>query len=59
MIRSNADANNFRLVEVAPGKEADRGAWKDVIPHRADALVEDFALYRGFIAASVRTGGLR
>jgi oligopeptidase B len=59
VIRTNADAANFRLVMVDDGKEADRAAWRDVIPHRAQALVEDFALYRGFIAATVRTGGLR
>ena len=58
-IRTNADASNFRLVMVADGQEADRAAWRDVIPHRAGALVEDFAFYRGFIAATVRTGGLR
>ncbi|MGN6109730.1 MAG: S9 family peptidase [Kofleriaceae bacterium] len=56
---TNADAKNFRLVEIAPGKEANRKAWKELIPHSAEMLVEDFAVYHGFIAASVRTGGLR
>jgi oligopeptidase B len=59
VMRTNADAKNFRLVEIAAGKQNDRKAWKDVIPHRADTLVEGFALYTNFIAASVRTGGLR
>jgi oligopeptidase B len=59
VMRTNADAKNFRLVEIAPGKEADRKAWKDILPHRTDALVENFGLYDSFIAASVRTGGLR
>jgi oligopeptidase B len=58
-MRTNADAKNFRLVEIPVGKQADRKAWKDLIPHRADALVENFALYKGFIAATIRTGGLR
>ena len=59
VMRTNADAKNFRLVEIAPGKEADRKAWKDLVPHSPDVLVEDFALYHGFVAVSVRTAGLR
>jgi oligopeptidase B len=59
VIRTNADAKNFRLVTVPDGKQTDRKAWKDVIPHRPDALVESYAVYKGFIAAEVRTGGLR
>jgi oligopeptidase B len=59
VVRTNADAKNFRLVEIAPGKETNRKAWKELIPHSPDLLVEEFALYHGFIAASVRSGGLR
>ncbi|HSK05693.1 MAG TPA: S9 family peptidase, partial [Kofleriaceae bacterium] len=59
VMRTNADAKNFRIVEIAPGKQGDRKAWKDVVPHSPDVLVEHFALYRGFLAVSVRTGGLR
>jgi oligopeptidase B len=59
VMRTNADAKNFRLVEVRDGKQADRRAWKDLIPHSPTALVEGFSLYKTFIAANVRTGGLR
>ncbi|MBV8756329.1 MAG: S9 family peptidase [Deltaproteobacteria bacterium] len=59
VIRTNSGAKNFRLVEVPEAKVADRSAWKDLVPHRPDALVEDFALYHGFIAVTVRSGGLR
>src|SRR6185295_14511550 len=59
VVRTNDHAKNFRVVEVLPGHEADRAAWKDIIAHRADVLVERVALYDRFIAASVRTGGLR
>jgi oligopeptidase B len=58
VIRSNAGAKNFRLVAVPEAKVADRTAWRDVIPASADKLVEDFAVSRNFIAATVRTGGL-
>jgi oligopeptidase B len=59
LVLSNAGAKNFRLVEVAPGKEADRAAWKELVPHSADVLVEGFSVYNDFVAVSVRTGGLR
>ncbi|MBA3541078.1 MAG: S9 family peptidase, partial [Deltaproteobacteria bacterium] len=59
VMRTNHDAKNFRIVEVPVGREEDRAAWIDIIPHRADTLVEDVALYDRFLAASVRRGGLR
>jgi oligopeptidase B len=59
VMRTNEGAKNFRLVEVALDKAGDRKAWKEILPHRADALVESFALYDTFVAANVRTGGLR
>ncbi|HEY5923796.1 MAG TPA: prolyl oligopeptidase family serine peptidase [Kofleriaceae bacterium] len=59
VMRTNADAKNFKLVEIAPGKQVDRKAWKEIVPHRDDTLVEAFALYNDFTAVSVRTGGMR
>jgi oligopeptidase B len=59
VIRTNAGAKNFRLVEVPEDRVADRAAWHDLIPASADTLVEDFALSRTFVAARVRSGGLR
>ncbi|HLL25588.1 MAG TPA: S9 family peptidase, partial [Kofleriaceae bacterium] len=59
VIRTNNQAKNFRLVAVADGKHGDIKNWKDIVPHRADVLVENFAVYRGFTVASIRSGGLR
>jgi oligopeptidase B len=59
VIRSNAGAKNFRLAWVPEARVADRSAWRDVIPASADTLIEDFTVSRHFIAATVRTGGLR
>jgi oligopeptidase B len=59
VMRTNAGAKNFRIVEVAAGKQGDRKAWKEIVPPRADTLVESFALYDGFVAVSVRSAGLR
>jgi oligopeptidase B len=58
-VHTNHEAKNFRIVEVPPGKELDRGAWIDLVEHRTDTLIEDLALFDTFLAASVRTGGLR
>ena len=59
VIRTNDQAKNFRLVTVPEASVAKRASWKDVIPHKPDVLVESFVVYRNFIAASVRSGGLR
>jgi oligopeptidase B len=58
-IRTNNNAKNFRIASVADGQEGKLENWKDVIPHRADVLVESFVVYRGFSAATIRSGGLR
>lgn len=59
VVHTNYQAKNFRVVEVPEGKELERSAWRDLIEHRADTLIEDIALFDTFFAASVRTGGLR
>jgi oligopeptidase B len=59
VIRTNAGARNFRLVSVAEGKQGERAQWKDVLAPSGDTFIEDYAVYHGFIAATVRTGGLR
>jgi oligopeptidase B len=58
VMRTNDGAKNFRVVELADGKQADRRAWKDVIPARADTFIEDVAVYDRFVAATIRRDGL-
>ena len=48
VIRTNDGARNFRLVE-ADGKE--------LVPHRKDAALDDFALFDGAIALQERVAG--
>jgi oligopeptidase B len=59
LFRSNNAGKNFRVAEAKEGSEGNPKKWKDVIAHRDDTLVEEFAVYHGFLAASVRSGGLR
>jgi oligopeptidase B len=58
IIRTNWQARNFRLMRVPIGREADRADWRDVVAHRDDTFIEDFDVFNGFLAISVRTGGL-
>ncbi len=59
IIRTNADARNFRVVRVPMGKVHDRSAWRDVVPHRSDAFVEDFLVFDDHLVVEERSGGLR
>jgi len=56
-IRTNLSAPNFRLVKTpvtAPGEEN----WQEVIPHRQDVLLDDFEVFRSYLALNERFGGL-
>ena len=59
IIRTNWQAKNFRIVEVPIAEAADRSAWRDVIAHRADAFIDSFDTFNGFLAISERSGGLQ
>jgi len=58
VVRTNWQARNFRLMQVPIGRESDRAKWRDVLAHREDTFVEDFDVFNGFLAVSVRSGGL-
>jgi oligopeptidase B len=59
IVRSNWQAQNFRLARAPIGPKSERSAWIDVIAHRADTYIEDFDVFTDFLAVSVRSGGLR
>ena len=58
IIRTNWQARNFRLMRVPIGKEGNRADWLDVVAHRDDTFIEDFDVFSGFLALSIRAGGL-
>jgi len=58
VMRTNDHADNFRIVEVPAVHPERPTSWKERVPHRADALVEGFAVYDRFLAIDVRVGGL-
>jgi oligopeptidase B len=59
IIRSNWRAPNFRLMEAPLGEARDRARWRELVPHRDDAFVHGFSVFRDFLAIEERSGGLR
>ena len=58
IIRTNWQAKNFRLMESKEGNESDRSKWSEILPNRSDAFVDDFAVFKTFLAVGERSGGL-
>ena len=58
LIRSNWQAHNFRLLQASENALAKPEQWTDVVPHNAQVLIEDFALFDDFIAIEERSEGL-
>ena len=59
IVRTNRQARNFRMARAPIRPQADCAAWLDVVAHRDDTFIEDFDVFAGFLALSVRSGGLR
>jgi len=54
---SNDHAQNFRLMRT-PVARPGRDNWEEVIPHRADVLLEDFEFFKDYLVVSERKDGL-
>jgi oligopeptidase B len=59
VIRTNWEARNFRIMWVPIGREGLLHEWRDLTPHREDTYIEDFDVFKDYIALSVRSGGVR
>ncbi len=57
-ILTNAEAKNFRLMKTAVATPG-RAHWEEVIAHRDDVLLEDFALFDNYLVLVERHQGLR
>jgi oligopeptidase B len=57
LIRTNLDAQNFRLMECSLDK-TDSSNWKEVIPHRTDVLLEGVEEFKDYIVLNERKNGL-
>jgi oligopeptidase B len=59
IVRTNWQARNFRLVRAPIQAHSDRAAWRDIVAHAPGTFIEGFDVFDGFVALSVRSGGLR
>ncbi len=57
VIRSNAGARNFRLAEADDDRTASH-AWRELLAHRDDVLIEGFELFRDHLVVAERHAGL-
>lgn len=57
VVRSNLDAPNYRLLSVPVGRERDRAAWRELLPHDEKVFIEDFLAFDGFVAVEERCEG--
>lgn len=58
VVRTNWNAENFKLMQFADGSRGNRETWTDLIEHVPDVFIDDFELFRDFIAIGERSGGL-
>jgi oligopeptidase B len=59
IIYTNWQAPNFRVMEAPLASASDRTTWRELVPHRGDAFVHGFSVFRDFLAIEERSGGLR
>lgn len=59
LVRTNWQAENFRIVSVRIGEEHDRERWRDLVGYDASTFIHDFEIFNDFLAVSQRSGGLR
>jgi len=58
-IRTNWQAQNFRVMSVELEYSADKSKWKEVIAHRDDAMVRDIQAFDKWLVVGERKDGLR
>jgi oligopeptidase B len=58
-IRSNWNAENFRVFSATLDEAGDKDRWTEVIPHREDALVQTIQAFDNWLLIGERVDGLR
>jgi len=58
-IRTNWNAENFRVMTVKLEDSADKSKWEEVIPHRKDAMVSNIQAFDKWLVVGERKDGLR
>jgi len=59
IIRTNWQAENFRIMTAIDGHTNDRKQWHELIPHDQDIYIGDFDVFDEFLVIAERRDGLR
>jgi oligopeptidase B len=59
IVRTDWQAPNYRLMQVAVDAVGDRSAWKPLVPHSEQVFINDFELFANYFVIDERSGGLR
>ena len=57
LLTNKDDAINFKLMKTSVD-QTEKEYWVDVIPHRADTLLEDFSIFKEYLILEERNNGL-
>ncbi|HEU4326262.1 MAG TPA: S9 family peptidase [Roseiflexaceae bacterium] len=58
LILTNDQAQNFRLLE-APADSPGPAHWRELVPHRADVLLDEIDVFQDYLVLYERAGGLK
>ena len=58
-IRTNWEAENFRVMSATPENASNKSKWAEVIPHRHDAMVNNLQAFNDWLIVGERKDGLR
>lgn len=59
ILRTNHDATNFRIMELADDRTGSKDNWSEVVPHSTEVYVGGFALFDDYLVISERSEGLQ
>ena len=58
-IRTNWNAENFRIMTADLATAGDKSSWKEMVPHREDAMVSSIQAFDDWLVVGERKDGLR
>ena len=58
IIRTDWNAENYRLMTVSDAQVGSRDAWQELVPHSKDVFIDGFELFQNYLAINERSNGL-
>ncbi|SFR55028.1 oligopeptidase B [Pseudidiomarina maritima] len=59
IIRTDLNAPNFQMMQVAHENIGDKANWQPLVDHRDDVFIQDFTVFSNYLAINERSDGLR